>query len=187
MIILAIGHKSRQGKDALADMLVRYLRMNTAGKTILKVGWADLLKEVCYRMYGWAGIKPMEYYESAPEQRDKIIPALGCNVVEWWIKFGNHVRELDPNAWINGAFGAYKADVLVFKDTRFPNECKAVKERNGKLIRVSRPGSPGLESISDNALNDYDGWDEDITNNGSLNDLNTIAVNLARKYVLEVK
>ena len=186
MIILAIGHRSRQGKDELANFLVRHIRMNSR-LNVIKVGWADILKEVCYRLYSWAGVKPGTYYEHNPEVRNTIIPALGINVVQLWINIGMHGRAYDENMWINAAIGSNNADVIIFKDTRFENECEAVKNRGGILIKIEKPGEFGLDSVADNALNYFDDWDEKIINSGTLADLNNIAIELGDKYVLRVR
>jgi hypothetical protein len=184
MIIVGIGHKSRQGKDELANFLCTHLRVHTRNRRIVKVGFADILKNICYQLYSWAGVHEPDYYERHPAARDIIIEPLGYNVVELWIRFGNHCREFHEPIWINALLKGTKADVLIIKDTRFPNETKAIHEHGGLLVKVNRPGHEGLPSVSDNALNGFDGWDRVLENNKDLKHLHDLAVSVAEDYVM---
>ena len=80
--------------------------------------------------------------------------------VEWWTEDGPMtVRDflqklgtdalrngLHPNVWVNALMADYVAVALeqpsnwIITDTRFENEAKAIKERDGIIIRVERPG-----------------------------------------------
>lgn len=59
----------------------------------------------------------------------------------------------------------------IISDVRFLNEAKAIKDRNGILIRLNR--NIGLESMheSETALDNYDDWDYIIENNDTIEDL----------------
>lgn len=89
--------------------------------------------------------------------------------------------------WVNSLFADYKPIFnpwnrinaeryprWIITDCRFPNEAKAVKDRNGVLIRINRP-SAGSETSkkheSETALDDYGKWDFIINNDGSLEQL----------------
>jgi hypothetical protein len=182
VIIIGVGHKSRQGKDQLCDYLVSHLRIGTRGKRIVKAGFADQLKMVVHQLWGWTGIKEPEHYEKVPSDRNIIIPHFNKNVVQVWIEFGNHCREFDPYVWINALLRGSNADVLILKDARFPNEVKAIKDNGGYVFKVERPGVEGLPSVSDNALNDYTEWDEVVVNSAGLWELNLKAQYLGDKY-----
>lgn len=177
MIIVGIGHKSRQGKDEFANFLTTYLRVHTRNKRIVKSGFADVLKHVCHTIYSWAGVLEPEHYERYPDDRKKELLYFDPpkNVVDLWIEFGNHCREFDPRIWINAMLRGTKADVLIIKDVRFPNETTEIKALGGTLVKVVRPGYDGLPSTSDNALNDFDGWDTIVTNNQDLKYLYQLA------------
>jgi len=65
----------------------------------------------------------------------------------------------------------------IITDCRFPNEAKAIKDRNGITIRVNRPNifdaaikSLAIEHESETALDDYK-FDYVIENNGTIEDL----------------
>ena len=66
----------------------------------------------------------------------------------------------------------------IITDCRFPNEAKAIKARGGILIRINRPQylDNGLvirknEHLSETSLDDYDGFDHVIENDGSIEEL----------------
>lgn len=186
MVIVGIGHKSRQGKDEFANFLCTYLRVHTRNRRIVKVGFADILKNVCHQLYGWAGAKEPDHYEKYPNDRLKQLDHFNPpkNIVDLWIEFGNHARQFDEPVWINALLKGTVADVLIIKDTRFPNECKAVVDHGGYLVKVTRPGFEGLPSVSDNALNDFDDWHTHIVNDSDLKYLHALAENFAVQHVM---
>lgn len=59
----------------------------------------------------------------------------------------------------------------IITDVRYPNEAEAIKSLGGILIRVDRETGYKDNHISETALDDYDGWDYIIDNNGTLEDL----------------
>ena len=85
---------------------------------------------------------------------------------------------LHKNVWVNALFAKFRPNVQgedfpshwLITDCRFPNEALAIKERNGIIIRVTRPGEEVGEHASETAL---DNWlfDIVITNDGSIEDL----------------
>lgn len=108
---------------------------------------------------------------------------------------------LHPNIWVNSLMSHYKmysyADAQagtseikklykypnwIITDVRFPNELKAINDRDGITIRLIRPermnyfgtkiltGKPEQEHESETALDDYE-FDFTINNDGSLHSL----------------
>ena len=62
----------------------------------------------------------------------------------------------------------------IITDTRFPNEIKAVKNKDGICIRIFRTNSElqnKPEHESETALDSYNDWDYIIDNNGSIDEL----------------
>lgn len=185
MLIYAIGHKSRQGKDELANFMATHLRVHTRNKRIVKVGFADVLKAVCHQLYSWCGVKEGDHYETHINERTKELQYFqNGNVVDLWINLGNHMRSFDPHVWINALLRGTKADVMIIKDCRFPNECEAVKQHGGTLIKVTRPGENGLPSVSDNILNDFEGWDHHVVNDQTLKELYNKAVVFCDSHII---
>ena len=92
-------------------------------------------------------------------------------------------NQLHKNVWINSLFSKYKptptfeySSIVEFpnwiiSDVRFKNECKAIKDRNGILIKINR--DIGIQSThqSEIELDSYTDWDYEINNNGSIEDL----------------
>lgn len=105
-------------------------------------------------------------------------------------------NQIHENVWVNALFADYKSttyrsevpvraagfiDTEIFPkwiitDTRFPNEAKVIKEKNGILIRVKRTQFLSVGSLathehpSETALDDYK-FDHVIDNDGTLEEL----------------
>ena len=98
---------------------------------------------------------------------------------------------LHPNAWVNALMSGYKPSeplhdiphvavpvmpLWIISDTRFPNELKAVKDKNGITIRINRDLPTAdyktLEQLhpSETALDDAE-FDYVIDNNGTIEEL----------------
>lgn len=111
---------------------------------------------------------------------------------------------IHPDIWVNATMSEYKLQHFrtvktdgvfshqemvypkwIISDVRFPNEAKAIKDKNGILIRVNRnPKEKWIDKQewdlhtkgivpheSETALDDYKNWDYVIDNNGSIPDL----------------
>lgn len=92
---------------------------------------------------------------------------------------------IHPNIWINALMSKYMIPEYynngelrrhvpqkwIVSDVRFKNECKAIKDRNGILIKINR--DTGIKSIhqSETELDSYTDWDYIIDNNGSIENL----------------
>ena len=170
-MIVAFGHKSRVGKDSAANFLVTWLSLK--GKTVHKTSFAAKLKQVTHIMYAWAGVKTAEYYEKNPDARLVIIPALSMTYIDLLVELGTKLirDQLHKDTWINAAV-VNTHDFTIITDCRFWNEVVRVHSLGGILIKVIRPGFEGNDSVADNALNDYDGWDYEIVAN-NLQQLNS--------------
>lgn len=108
-------------------------------------------------------------------------------------------NQLHPNVWVNATFADYDDDNWVVTDVRFNNEVRSIKGRGGLLINVIRPfeqrypehkefadgfdydkvdlkeADPKmyakLNHTTETELNDYDGFDYTLVNDGTLEDL----------------
>ena len=101
----------------------------------------------------------------------------------FWIKFGNDMRRYSEKIWIDLALRKDDgtADVILISDCRFPNEVSAIKELGGKVYKVIRPDAPIRDSVSDEALEDYEGWDGMVLNTGKLDRLQGLMEGLANE------
>jgi hypothetical protein len=89
---------------------------------------------------------------------------------------------LHKNTWVNALMsdyvGMYDLDTdkttypnWVITDTRFPNEAQAIKQANGIIIRVERPGVKPINNHPSEVSLDKWEFDHVIENKGSVEDL----------------
>lgn len=180
-MIIGLGHYSRTGKDTLANYLVADAR--AAGLTAKKLSFAWKLKQITHELFGWAGVKPPEHYDTKDGEKDRMVrlTALeselfpdGPTVVDLWVAVGTPAfrESVYPHTWIDYALNSnHGVDLLVIPDVRFLNEVEAVRERDGWLIKVVRPGHIPRNSKADLALVGYEGWDASVGMSGSLHEL----------------
>ena len=102
MKILAIGHQKSVGKSTLAKYLITILRIRNQGKKIGIISFADGVKEVSYKVFGWTGIQPGIFYETHYNLKEVPLKC-GLSPRDIWIKVGNKMREIDARAWILSA------------------------------------------------------------------------------------
>lgn len=93
---------------------------------------------------------------------------------------------LHQNVWVNALFADYhgkwttdegKHDPVqefpnwIITDCRFPNEAEAIKQKNGIIIRIDRPGVTAVNAHpSETGLDNWE-FDARIVNDGSVEDL----------------
>lgn len=132
----------------------------------------------------------IDYHKVSREEKGKLRPTFR--------DFANKTKEvLGEDVWVKSLMKDYIIDVdypdWVISDVRFLNEAKAIKEREGIVIRVNRPKvieTVGLiimdmstddrskdvhikskEHESETALDDYEDFDYVINNDGTIEDL----------------
>lgn len=178
MIIIGIGHYSRVGKDTLANSILKSLEeQGVAGAALnaAKGSFAWKLKKVCHDLYGWAGLREPEFYETPDGEklRDVLLPAIGKTPVEIWVAVGNVMRDaVYPKTWIDYLLKSdLGLDVLIIPDVRYRNEVEAVREAGGHLVKVVRPGIAPKQTVADQALWGWYGWDNVLGMGGDIRDL----------------
>lgn len=182
-MIIALAHKKRVGKDTAATILTRYFRQNTVNKVIDRVALADQLKQVCYKLYGWAGLQEGIAYETGLDKEEKL-PLLGLSPREIWIHFGMSVRELYPDTWCQLVFEEYNSDVLIISDCRFKNEIDIIKSKGGIIVKIERD-IDSASDIADEGLDGFNDWDHVIDNNGSLKEFRDQVIALGEQLCIE--
>lgn len=172
MKIIGFGHRSNVGKDTSANFLDQALRELDSNYRIKRIGFANKLKDITYDLFKWAGIERPIHYENHREDRAKIIPALGCTIVDLWVDVGEHMRQIYSEIWVKNALDQQDIDFLIISDVRHPNEVQAIRKAGGKLYRIINDRVPHREGKSiDDMLADFEDWDGDILNSGSLKKL----------------
>jgi hypothetical protein len=73
MKILALGHRAQTGKDTLSGFMATEIRLTNKKVNVQVAGFADELKDFCYKMYSWAGLKRKEHYETHPEDKKLVL------------------------------------------------------------------------------------------------------------------
>lgn len=181
MILVAFGHRQQVGKDTCAKYLSTILKTETNGLAIKTVGFADKLKDISYELYAWAGMKPRDYYEEHPKEKEVVLPLIGKSPRQIWIELGNKMREIYEPTWIAYVVHGFanKVDVLLVKDLRYPNEMAMARESGAKIVKVERASQPYVPDQADRALRDApdSAWDTIVNNDGSLNDCYDLVYN----------
>ena len=156
-MIIGISGKKRSGKDTIYR-LIKELK----GIHPLRAAFGDQIKEEV------AGITGVDV-EHIEENKEHFRPML-----QWWgSDFRRHYN--GESYWLDKMLAKMQTiagkEVLVVTDVRYPNEAELVKKAGGIMIRVDR--RTGLEDAhsSENLLDDFDGFDYRLTNNGTLFDL----------------
>ncbi|MDR2648525.1 MAG: hypothetical protein LBB94_02245 [Clostridiales bacterium] len=128
MKVILISGKAQHGKTSTADILEKH--MKRAGYRILQINYADYVKFVCAKYYGWDGRKD--------ERGRHILQYVGTDIF----------RERDKNFWVDTVVRFARAawpdyDFILIADWRFPNEYTRWAENNINdvcKVRVYRPG-----------------------------------------------
>lgn len=165
-MIIGISGYARSGKDTVAELLVNKYGFE-------RVAFADALRNFVYEM------NPLVNRENNIRE---IVDALGWDEA----KAKPEVRECLQNVglaarkqfgeefWVRQALGkvGYTQNVVI-TDVRFKNEAASIKDKDySQMWRVTRPGvGPINKHISEVDLDDWNRWDYEFINSGSLEDL----------------
>jgi hypothetical protein len=180
-MIIGISGKLRSGKDTLAAMIMEL------DKSYQRKAYADKLKVIGSMLSGI----PVEKFhdvefkkEEMPPEWDNQLTGEPMKVREFlqWIGTDALRNNLHVNVWINALMSEYKPEESkwLITDVRFPNEAAAVLDKGGILVRVNRDVSHISTHPSEIALDSYDKWDVVVDNNGTLDDLNNMAMHVLK-------
>lgn len=186
--IIAFGHQSRVGKDTAARAVER------AVPGAERVAFADDLKAFAHQLFQPYGLRERDYYEANPQARTRELEALPAGehrvfpptAVDVWVEFGNACRRIAPDVWVDRVLRKTRLDpvkLIVISDLRFPNEFRRVREAGGWCVRIDRPDERLPVHGSDRELDAGWPWDEVIVNDGSVEDLERQAIDLAERYL----
>lgn len=181
--IVGFSYKKGVGKDTIAKFLSTYLRCEHPGLKIKQISFAAKLKDICYQLYGWAGLKRGIYYELRRDLKEVKLPGLDLSPREIWISIGNKLREVYTHTWIDFALKGVEADIIIITDVGFQNEALAIKRLDGYLFKLVRDGLPQGTDGRETELDSWHDWDMVIDNNGTLSDLNKVAEILGKEFL----
>ena len=171
-MIIGISGKAGSGKDTAANPDISYEDfVNKRYKNfadIQIVHFADALKETAQVLFRLG-----EWETNTQEGKKTTINWIGKTVRELLQGIGQGLRDaIDFDLWVKILFANTKDWTnYIIADVRYPNEVKAIKERNGILLRIDRKGAGAGNHSSEIALDNYKEWDVHIENNGSIEDL----------------
>lgn len=156
-MLISLSGRKQSGKSTLAKYLQTHHKF-------MELSWAEPLKEIIGRKL--LGLTFEQVYGS---NRDKetVDPFWGKSPRELLQIIGTECfrKQVDPDFWVK--IGSKRVQQirqdefpqearLVFSDTRFPNEVRAVESLMGINIRVVREDLPATdEHESETALDDY--------------------------------
>ena len=193
-MIIGISGKAGSGKDTAAKMLeVLYANPDISYEDFANkryknfadiqiVHFADSLKETAQVLF-----RIGEWETNTQEGKKTTINWIGKTVRELLQGIGQGLRDaIDPNLWVKILFANTEGwSNYIIADVRYPNEVKAIKERNGILLRIDRKGAGAGNHSSETALDDYKEWDLVIDNNSTKEDLFNTLKKIVQKYPLK--
>lgn len=175
-MIVAFSGYARSGKDTAAAFL-----QEEYGYT--PIAFADKVRQALLALNPIVGIDQSDYHSRVPEKMylDSVIEKHGWNGYKS-SEYGDEIRRLlqrlgtevgrnilGQDIWVDAALnGVGPEDNVCITDCRFPNEFDAIRSRNGKVIRITRPGvGPANNHPSETSLDQapFDGY---ILNDGTL-------------------
>lgn len=177
-MLIGITGKARSGKDTFAELLANAL-FDKSGQRFILMAYAHELK---LRVQKDFDLSYEQLWGDEKEELDKRYQ----NSDSYWTPreilqaYGQFFRTIDYNFWVKELFNViedkeYKN--VIITDVRHPNEADPIRDRGGKIIRVSRFTKNtihGANHISETAMDDYRA-DIDIINNGGLDELKQTA------------
>lgn len=187
--IIALTGPARCGKDTVANILVEKANF-------VRIGLADKLKESLYQLnplvlsddsnaafheiWRLADIIDTYGWEQAKDQFSEVralLQRLGSEA--GWMIHG-------PNLWPNAAMMTINEldenTPIVISDLRFPAEQKWLKEQNGIIIAIERPGIETALGKNSNHISEkgISNPDYTISNDGTVDDLEIKVTQLLR-------
>lgn len=159
MKVICISAKAQHGKDTAAEIIKEYAEQKQ--QRVLIIHYADLLKFICTKFFGWDGVKD--------DRGRTILQHVGTDTV----------RTYNPNYWVDFVITFLKMfeadwDLVLIPDCRFPNEAtRMVENFDTRVLRVVRPGfdnglsAEQLKHASETAMDDF-AFDTVIYNDSTL-------------------
>ena len=201
MVIVGISGAKRSGKNTFSSLIAEEL--DNYSIKVQEGSWARFVKESAYESLGIAEEEDYKFYElwaNAFKESHKlqIVNADGKVIHtisgrKFLQRYGTEAhRELfGENFWIdafwdNNSF--QNADVLIITDCRFDNEAESVKSKDGIVVKIQNNKA---EANNDNHDSER-GISEElidfvVENNGSVEELKSIASVFAERIVFKLK
>ena len=162
-MIIGLGYKARSGKSTVGTYL-------WTQHIFTRVAFADKLKRCCMEVFG---LSRDQVYGDDKEIVDTFWKDTPRNILQ---TVGTECfrRGYQEDVWIRALERTIQSSPkndYVVEDVRFPNEADAVKQWGGFVVRVDRPGAPGIataQHASETSMANYQGWDYVLDNSKDL-------------------
>lgn len=173
-MIIAFGHRKQQGKSTCAELLKQNIIVAQGLESVEIRAFSDPLYEICHQLYGWDGFKKREHYEAFPSDKEVPLPVIGKSPRQILIDFGTlGIRQqVYSETWVKYLINTLNNKITLIPDLRFHNEAEALKEAGALLVKVVRPKAILENDVADEDLDDFEGWDLTIINDGTKRQLN---------------
>jgi len=99
--ILIYSDESRAGKDSVRKHITNSFAFHAehgrAHITCKGYKFSTCIKDICNKLYGWAGVHRGTAYERVPSLRDAKLPSIGYeSVVDLWVDVGRFLTDIEP-------------------------------------------------------------------------------------------
>lgn len=203
ILYIGIAGKKCHGKDTFAGFVKDELLPAPRCVSTLKRGFADALREevavfLCRELTGvpkWSRDPCRRIQQimrtltsDRPEEKEPF-----RLLMQWWgvefrrSLFGEDywIKELErfATSWL-AIVPPQEKLVLLVPDVRLPNEVDFIRSQGGILVKVNRRNMVDTDSHStETALDQFDGWDVQVKNDGTLDDLQNKAAAFVRNWL----
>ena len=173
MKIYGIAGKARSGKDTIADFM--YDLLEKEGKKVCKIQIGQYIKYYATKYFGWDGKE-----ETKP--RDLLLK-LGTEIIREKIDPDFHIDRLIQDIRVL----SYFYDYFIVSDVRLPNEIEKPKDNFDNVVTIKMErysdelNSRQKSHITEIALDDYDGFDFIVKNDGTLEELEEKTKDILKK------
>ena len=157
MSLLGLVGRKGSGKDTVGDRLVArhgFVRAAFADpvKWVARDLWPHLTVEQCWgpielkeAMDTTLGVSPRWLLQRIGTEVGRngdlaTFAGLGVSPARMREALDRHGVVPGPSAWVDALFRALGAVDTVITDVRFPNEAEAVRDHNGWVLKILRPG-----------------------------------------------
>ena len=162
--IIVLSGKARSGKDTSMEIIKN--KYESLGKKVVCLFYASYIKEYAKKISDWDG-------EDETKPRT-LLQILGTDIIR---------NTIDDKFFINRIIEDIKVyskffDIIIIGDARFPMEIEDIKNSFNNVIsvRINRKDMNDLtvvekQHITETALDDYNGYDYIIDNDGLICEL----------------
>ena len=173
MKIYVISGKARHGKDTTAIAIKKAYK----NKKVINLAYGSYIKEYAKNISNWDGNE-----ETKPRE---LLQNLGTDVIRDKIDKDFFVKRLCDDIRVY----SFYFDVITISDARFPNEIEFPKKLFKEVIsiKVERPNFESnltdkqLKHPSEVSLDNFDGYDFILINDGTISDLDKKVLKIVEK------